>query len=185
MRLEGKKIILGITGSIAAYKSTYLVRLLKKEGADVQVIMTKSTVDFVTPLTLSTLSQRPVLIEPFDMKTGQWTSHIDLGSWADMIVMAPLSANTMSKMANGMADNLLLAVYLAARCPVIIAPAMDVDMFEHKATQRNLERLVADGCMLIEPASGELASGLIGKGRMEEPQGIAEFVITCFCKKKV
>lgn len=185
MKLDGKKIILGVTGSIAAYKSTYLVRLLKKEGADVQVVMTKSATDFITPLTLSTLSQRPVLIDPFDMKTGEWTSHIDLGSWADLILMAPLSANTLSKMANGLADNLLVAVYLAARCTIMIAPAMDVDMYEHPATQRNLSTVTSYGNVMIEPAAGELASGLVGKGRMEEPEVILDKICDYFCKKKV
>jgi len=174
--IKGKKIIIGITASIAAYKIPFLIRLLKKEGADVQVILTPKAVDFVTPLTLSTLSQRPVLIEPFNLTNGQWNSHVDLGNWADLIVIAPASANTIGKFANGIVDNLLLATYFAAKCPVFFAPAMDVDMFLHPVTQKNVETLQSHGNMIIAPASGELASGLFGCGRMEEPDIIYNII---------
>lgn len=170
--LKGKKILIGITGSIAAYKIPLLVRLLIRNGAQVKVVMTPSACDFVTPLTLSTLSQSPVYIRPFNEADGSWTSHIDLGSWADIILMAPLSANTMAKMATGITDNLLTAVYLAARCPVFFAPAMDVDMFNHPSTQANIKTLQSFGNILISPAEGELASGLHGFGRLEEPENI-------------
>ncbi len=174
--LKGKKILIGITASIAAYKIPLLVRLLKKQGAEVQVLMTPAAHDFVTPLTLATLSERPVLTEPFDKKTGAWNSHIELGYWADLFLIAPASANTLSGIAAGRGDNLLLAVYLAARCPVYIAPAMDVDMFQHAATQDNIKLLQKRGNRIIEPASGHLASGLCGAGRLEEPEKIAEIV---------
>ena len=174
--IKGKKIIIGITASIAAYKIPFLIRLLKKEGADVQVILTPKAVDFVTPLTLSTLSQRPVLIEPFNLTNGQWNSHVELGNWADIIVVAPASANTIGKCANGIVDNLLLATYFAAKCPVFFAPAMDVDMFLHPVTQKNVETLQSHGNMIIAPASGELASGLFGCGRMEEPDIIYNII---------
>ncbi len=181
--LEGKKIILGITGSIAAYKAATLVRLLIRKGAVVQVVMTDAAKDFITPLTLSTLSQRPVLTEPFLPVSGQWHSHIEWATWADAILMAPLTANTMAKMANGQADNLLIAIYLAARSPVFFAPVMDVDMFEHPATQRNIQTLVSYGNILIPPDEGELASGLSGKGRMKEPGEIIDLLETFFKKK--
>ncbi|MEI6576493.1 MAG: bifunctional phosphopantothenoylcysteine decarboxylase/phosphopantothenate--cysteine ligase CoaBC [Bacteroidota bacterium] len=181
--LKGKKILLGITGSIAAYKAVLLVRLFVKEGAEVQVILTPSAHDFVTPLTLSTLSKRPVLTEPFDLGTGAWNSHIDLANWADLILIAPLTANTLSKMVSGQADNLLIAVYLAARCPVMFAPAMDVDMYEHPSTQRNIDALRSYGNLFIQPDEGELASGLHGKGRIQEPEAILELVAEYFKKK--
>ncbi len=174
--LKGKKIIIGITGGIAAYKTPFLVRLLKKEGAEVQVIMTPFATEFVTPLTLSTLSEKPVLTEFFDKGDGNWHSHIDLGLWADLILVAPLTANTMAKMATGIADNLLLTVLLSARCPIYFAPAMDLDMYRHASTKRNLQTLQSFGYHLIEPAEGELASGLKGVGRLEEPEVIFSVV---------
>ena len=170
--MTSKKVLIGITGSIAAYKIPLLVRLLKKEGAEVQVVMTDSARDFVTPLTLSTLSGRPVLSKGFDPETGQWNSHVELGLWADLMVIAPASANTIAKMAAGAADNYLLTVCLSAKCPIMFVPAMDLDMYKHPATQQNIRTLVERGCRLIAPAAGELASGLCGEGRMEEPQEI-------------
>ncbi|MCF8364456.1 MAG: bifunctional phosphopantothenoylcysteine decarboxylase/phosphopantothenate--cysteine ligase CoaBC [Bacteroidales bacterium] len=170
--LAGKKIIIGITGSIAAFKIPILVRLLIKEGAEVQVILTENARDFVTPLTLSTLSKRPALTFPFDKKDGTWNSHVDMGLWADLMLVAPASAATLSKMASGMADNLLVTTYLSAKCPVFFAPAMDLDMFKHPATIENIAKLVRRGDRLIEPQTGELASGLSGAGRMEEPENI-------------
>ncbi|MDD2964082.1 MAG: bifunctional phosphopantothenoylcysteine decarboxylase/phosphopantothenate--cysteine ligase CoaBC [Bacteroidales bacterium] len=172
MVLKGKKILLGISGSIAAYKIPILVRLLMKEGADVQVIMTPAARDFVTPLTLSTLSKRPVFTEPFNPVDGSWNSHVDMGNWADLMLIAPASATTLAKMANGIADNLLITTYLAAVCPVFFAPAMDLDMFQHPATQRNIQTLQSYGNHLIAPRDGELASGLCGAGRLEEPDAI-------------
>lgn len=170
--LTGKKIILGVSGSIAAYKSAVLARLLVKAGAEVKVVMTPSAHDFITPLTLSTLSKNPVLTDFSKDSTGQWNNHVDLGLWADAIVIAPASANTLAKMAHGLCDNLLLAVYLSARCPVLFAPAMDLDMLQHPSTQSNLFRLKEFGNILIEPTFGELASGLVGTGRMAEPEEI-------------
>ncbi|MBN2744911.1 MAG: bifunctional phosphopantothenoylcysteine decarboxylase/phosphopantothenate--cysteine ligase CoaBC [Marinilabiliaceae bacterium] len=170
--LKGKKIILGITGSIAAYKAAYLLRLLMKEGAEVQVLLTKAGREFITPVTLSALSNKPVLGEFFNTGDGTWHSHVDLGLWADLFLVAPASANTLAKMANGICDNLLLTTYLSAKCPVMIAPAMDLDMFEHPANQQNICTLMARGCKVIDPGTGELASGLWGKGRMEEPENI-------------
>ncbi len=170
--LRGRKIIIGITGSIAAYKIPLLIRLLVKEGALVQVVMTPAAKDFVTPLTLSTLSGQPVLSDPFDPDTGEWTSHVELGMWADLMLIAPLSANTLAKMAGGHADNLLLTTYLSARCPVFFAPAMDLDMYRHPATRKNIDKVVSFGNHLIAPTEGELASGLCGEGRMEEPENI-------------
>ncbi len=174
--LKGKKIILGITGSIAAYKAAYLVRLLVKSGAGVKVIMTPFAKEFITPLTLSTLSGNPVLVDMFEQKSGDWTSHVDLGLWADLLLIAPATANTLSKMASGRADNLLLAVYLSARCPVMVAPAMDLDMFQHPATQKNLKTLESFGNLILDTGTGELASGLTGKGRLEEPGAIVKKV---------
>ncbi len=182
--LKGKKILIGITGSIAAYKIPILVRLLIKEGAQVKVLMTSSACDFVTPLTLSTLSQNPVYIEPFNKENGSWTSHIELGSWADALLLAPLSANTLAKVATGITDNLLTASYLAARCPVFFAPAMDMDMFQHITTQRNITTLLSFGHHLIAPTSGELASGLTGFGRMEEPENIVMVLNAFFAKQQ-
>lgn len=189
--LRGKKIILGLTGSIAAYKSAALVRLMIKSGAEVQTIMTPCAKEFITPLTMSTLSTKPVLSEFFNERNGSWNSHVDLGLWADLFVIAPASANTMAKMANGVCDNLLLTTYLSVRCPVMVAPAMDMDMFSHPATRKNIETLQSYGNIIVEPASGELASGLSGKGRMEEPEVIIQRIVEHFdslnsqAKKKI
>lgn len=182
--LRGKKIIIGITGSIAAFKIPAFIRLLVKEGAEVKVVMTPSAVDFVTPLTLSTLSGNPVLIEPFNPENGSWNSHVDLGRWADVFLIAPATANTLAKMATGIADNLLMAVYLSAKCPVFFAPAMDLDMFSHPTTVANIKKLEENGNMLIEPVTGELASGLVGAGRMEEPEKMLKVLQDHFSKKK-
>jgi len=180
--LKGKKILIGITASIAAYKIPILVRLLIREGAEVKVVMTKAACDFVTPLTLSALSQHPVAIQPFNESDGTWHSHIELGSWADLYLLAPLSANTMAKMSTGITDNLLTATYLAARCPVFFAPAMDVDMYLHPTTQANIKTLQSFGNHLIAPTEGELASGLCGYGRMEEPEAIVRILADYFSK---
>jgi phosphopantothenoylcysteine decarboxylase/phosphopantothenate--cysteine ligase len=168
--LKGKKILIGITGSIAAYKIPFLIRLLVKEGAEVKVIMSEAAKDFVTPLTLSTLSGQPVYSGFFEKNDGTWHSHVELGNWADVYLIAPVSATTMGKMVNGIADNLLTAIYLAARCPVFFAPAMDVDMFNHPSTIQNIKTLHSFGNILIDPEEGELASGLYGAGRMQEPE---------------
>lgn len=170
--LRGKKILVGITGSIAAYKAAILVRNLIRGGAEVKVVMTELAKQFITPLTMATLSKNPILVDFFDPEDGRWNSHVSLGEWADAYVIAPATANTMAKMATGVADNLLLTTYLSARCPVFVAPAMDLDMYAHKATQRNLETLRADGALIVQPGEGELASGLTGKGRMAEPDEI-------------
>ncbi len=182
MRLKGKHIILGITGSIAAYKAAILVRLLVKEGAEVKVLMTPLSKEFITPLTLATLSKNPILVDFFNPENGDWNSHVDLGIWADLYLIAPATANTIAKMANGVADNLLLTTYLSAKCPVMVAPAMDLDMYNHPATQRNIKTLQGIGNIVIEAATGELASGLTGKGRMEEPEVILSSVIDFFSK---
>jgi phosphopantothenoylcysteine decarboxylase/phosphopantothenate--cysteine ligase len=174
--LQGKKVILGVCGSIASYKAAHLIRLLVKEGAEVQVLMTKDATEFITPLTLSTLSKRPVLVEYFKPDTGEWNNHVDLGLWADLFLLAPASANTLAKMANGICDNLLLATYLSAKCPVFFAPAMDLDMWKHPSTQQNVDQLAKFGNHIIQPAYGELASGLIGEGRMAEPEEIVGFL---------
>lgn len=176
MMLEGKNILLGVCGSIASYKSATLVRLLVKEGASVKVIMTEDAVNFITPLTLSTLSKNPVYLEYFNSSTGEWNSHVELGLWADLMLIAPATANTIAKLSNGLCDNLLSAAYLSARCPVYVAPAMDLDMWKHQATQRNVEQLQNAGNILIRPAYGELASGLSGEGRMAEPDEILNFI---------
>lgn len=181
--LEGKKIVIGITGSIAAFKIPALVRLFKKEGAEVKIMMTHSATDFVTPLTLSTLSGNPVIIEPFNPEDGTWNSHVELGRWADIYLLAPVSANTLAKMAHGIADNFFLTAFLSAKCPVFFAPAMDLDMFRHPATKKNIETLQSYGHFLIEPAVGELASGLSGAGRMEEPENIFEIVRNFLAEK--
>ncbi len=175
VKLSGKKILLGITGSIAAFKSAVLLRLLQKEGAEVRVVLTPFAGKFVTRETLAALSGNPVLTE-FFREDGTWNSHIDLASWADIFLIAPLTANTMAKMVNGQADNLLLAIYLSAKCPVLFAPAMDLDMYRHPSTQANIDRLKSYGNIFIEPVSGELASGLYGKGRMQEPEAIMEIL---------
>ena len=171
--LEGKHIVLGVTGSIAAYKAAYLVRLLIKRGAEVQVVMTPAAKEFITPLTLSTLTRKPVVSEFFSGRDGTWNSHVELGQWADAMLIAPCTASTLGKMANGVADNMLATTYFSMKAPVFIAPAMDLDMYRHPVTQRNIETLRGIGNIIIEPASGELASQLIGKGRMEEPENIA------------
>jgi phosphopantothenoylcysteine decarboxylase / phosphopantothenate---cysteine ligase len=170
--LKGKKIVIGITGSIAAYKIPFLVRLLIREEALVRVIMTPAATSFVTPLTLSTLSRANVVIDPFKEATGEWNNHVELGSWADVMVFAPVTANTLGKMASGIADNFLVTAYLSAKCPVFIAPAMDLDMYNHPSTQKNISTLRSYGNTIIEPQVGELASGLSGPGRMEEPENI-------------
>ena len=172
--LKGKHIILGITGGIAAYKCATLTRLLVKAGAEVQVIMTPNAKQFIQPLTLSTLSGKPVISEFFTANTGQWNSHVDLGLWADALIVAPATASTIGKMANGVADNMLVTTYLSAKAPVFVAPAMDLDMMRHPSTVRNLELLRSYGNHIIEPTAGELASHLIGKGRMEEPENIVK-----------
>lgn len=184
MRLEGKKIILGITGSIAAYKAAILLRLLTREGADVRVVMTPAAKEFITPVTMSALSGHPVVSEFFASNDGTWHSHVDLGLWADAMVIAPLTAATMGKMAHGIADNMLVTTYLSARCPVFVAPAMDLDMFGHPSTQQNLDILKSYGNIVIEPGEGALASGLHGKGRMEEPERIVELLIASIGSKK-
>lgn len=183
MMLKGKKILIGVTGSIAAYKIPFLVRLLKKQGAEVQVILTPDAHDFVTPLTLSVLSENPVHTAPFNPEDGSWNSHIELALSADVMLIAPASANTLAKMASGAADNLLLTTWLAARCQVFFAPAMDLDMFRHPATQRNIQSLIGMGHLLISPREGELASGLCGAGRMEEPEAIVGILSDWFKKK--
>ncbi len=178
--LNQKKILLGITGSIAAYKAAYLVRQLVKNGAEVKVIMTSSAQSFITPLTLSTLSNNPVYSE-FELSQGQWNNHVELALWADYFIIAPASANTLSKMAHGACDNLLLATYLSAKCPVAVAPAMDLDMYKHPATQHNIQTLSAFGNKVIPATHGELASGLVGEGRMAEPEDLVAFLISELC----
>lgn len=172
--LENKKIVLGITGSIAAYKACVLARLLIKKGAEVQVVMTPSAKEFITPLTLATLTQKPVVSEFFDRRDGSWHSHVSLGLWADAMLVAPASASTIGKMANGIADNMLVTTYLSMKAPVFVAPAMDLDMYAHPTTQANLKKLASYGNHIIEPGTGFLASKLEGKGRMEEPEKIVE-----------
>lgn len=174
MSLKGKRIVLGITGSIAAYKACVLIRELIKAGAEVQAVMTPSAKEFITPLTISTLTHKPVISEFFDRRDGSWHSHVDIGLWADAMIIAPATASSIAKMANGVADNMLITTYLSMRAPVFVAPAMDVDMFSHTATQKNIKTLRSYGNIIIEPETGELASGLEGKGRMEEPAVIAK-----------
>ena len=174
--LKGKKIVLGITGSIAAYKAATLVRGFIKKGAEVQVVMTPAAKEFITPLTLSTLTGKPVVSEFFDRRDGSWHSHVDLGLWADVMIIAPASASTIGKMANGIADNMLITTYLSMKAPVFVAPAMDLDMFAHPSTQKNLQTLLSYGNRIIEPGTGEMASHLVGKGRMEEPERIVEVI---------
>ena len=184
MRLSEKHIVLGVTGSIAAYKAAYLLRGLVKEGAEVQVVMTPSAKEFITPVTMSALSGKPVASEFFSANDGTWNSHVDLGQWADLVLIAPATAATLGKMARGICDNLLITTYLSAKCPVMIAPAMDLDMFRHPANQANLDVLRSFGNLIIEPGEGALASGLHGKGRMEEPENILEEVVQFFNQKK-
>ena len=174
--MKSKNIIVGVTGSIAAYKAAVLVRALVKAGAGVRVVMTPLAREFVTPLTMATLSKNPVPVEFFNPENGEWNSHVSLGEWADALVVAPATANTIAKMAAGIADNLLLTTCLSARCPVFVAPAMDVDMWNHPATQANLTTLKGRGVGVIAPGEGELASGLVGAGRMAEPEEIAAFL---------
>jgi phosphopantothenoylcysteine decarboxylase/phosphopantothenate--cysteine ligase len=178
--LKGKKIILGVSGSIAAYKAAIFVRLLVKEEAEVKVIMTSASTGFITPLTLSTLSKNPVLIDFVKDKTGEWNNHVDLGLWADAMIIAPASANTIGKMANGICDNLLLATYLSARCPVFFAPAMDLDMYQHPSVLENIKKLQNFGNLLIGAEHGELASGLVGQGRMAEPESLVQVLDSFF-----
>ena len=181
--LEGKHIVLGVTGSIAAYKAAFLVRLLIKRGAEVQVVMTPAGKEFITPLTLSTLTRKPVVSEFFDRRDGSWNSHVDLGQWADAMLIAPCTASTIGKMASGVADNMLITTYYSMKAPVFIAPAMDLDMYRHPVTQHNLETLRSIGNIIIEPTSGELASQLVGKGRMQEPEDIVAVLEEYFSKQ--
>ena len=180
MSLEGKNILLGVAGGIAAYKAANLTRLLVKQGASVKVVMTPAAKQFVAPLTFATLSQNPVLTEFFNPENGEWHSHVKLGVWADAMIVAPATANTIAKMANGIADNLLTTSYLSARCPVFVAPAMDLDMYAHQTTQRNIATLKAAGNIIIDAETGELASGLSGKGRMAEPENIVKVLADYF-----
>ena len=182
--LKGKHILIGITGGIAAYKTATIIRLLVKDGAEVKVVMTAGAKEFITPLTIATLAKNPVLTDFFNAENGDWNSHVDLGLWADLFLIAPATANSIGKMANGIADNLLLTTYLSARCPVFIAPSMDMDMLNHPSTIINIETLKAFGNSIIEPSSGELASGLTGKGRMAEPEEILKEIQNFFSKKK-
>ena len=180
--LKGKKILLGICGGIAAYKSAYIIRLLIREEAEVKVIATDAALDFITPLTLSTLSRNPLYHAVYDKATGVWNSHVELAEWADMFVIAPATANTMAKMVAGTADNLLLTIYLSAVCPILIAPAMDLNMYKHTATQQNIEELKKRGHHLMPVGDGELASGLCGEGRMAEPEDIVRQLASVFSK---
>ena len=184
MRLSGKHIVLGVTGSIAAYKAAYLLRGLVKEGAEVQVVMTPSAKEFITPVTMSALSGKPVASDFFSANDGTWYSHVDMGQWADLLLIAPATASTLGKMANGICDNLLVTTYMSAKSAVMIAPAMDLDMYSHPANQANIEVLRSFGNIIIEPGEGALASGLHGKGRMEEPEKIIEEVVAYFNQKK-
>jgi phosphopantothenoylcysteine decarboxylase / phosphopantothenate---cysteine ligase len=182
--LKGKNILVGVTGGIAAYKTASIIRLLVKDGASVRVIMTENAKQFITPLTLATLSKYPVFSGFSDPENGNWNSHIELGLWADLFLVAPATANTIGKMANGIADNLLLTTYLSARCTVVVAPSMDMDMLGHQATIKNIDTLISRGNVILEPASGELASGLSGKGRMAEPENIVKEIEKLLLKKK-
>ncbi len=184
MSLKNKHIVLGITGSIAAYKSATLTRLLIKQGAEVQIVITPAGKEFITPVTLSALSGKPVISEFFASGDGTWHSHVDLGIWADLMIIAPTTASTLAKMANGIADNMLITTYLSMKAPVFVAPAMDLDMFKHVTTQRNIQRLISDGVKIIDPTTGELASHLEGKGRMEEPEKIVSILEDFFNSEK-
>ncbi|MFI5164940.1 MAG: bifunctional phosphopantothenoylcysteine decarboxylase/phosphopantothenate--cysteine ligase CoaBC, partial [Bacteroidia bacterium] len=179
----GKNILLGVSGSIAAYKSAFLIRLLIKAGATVKVVMTPASKDFITPLTLSTLSKNPVCSEFTSGDQGEWNNHVELALWADIFLIAPATADVIAKMANGICDTLLLAVYLSSKCKVFIAPAMDLDMFQHPATKENLKKIKSYGNSIIPPDNGELASGLTGEGRMAEPEAIVQFLSEYFKKK--
>jgi phosphopantothenoylcysteine decarboxylase / phosphopantothenate---cysteine ligase len=182
--LKGRHILIGVTGGIAAYKTATIIRLLVKDGAEVKVVMTDHAKEFITPLTLATLSKNPVLTEFYNTENGDWNSHVELGLWAHLFLIAPATANSIAKMATGIADNLLLTTYLSARCPVFVAPSMDMDMLNHPATIINIETLKAFGNTILEPSSGELASGLTGKGRMAEPEEIVKEIKDFFTKKK-
>lgn len=182
--LQNKKIVLCVTGSIAAYKSAYIIRLLVKQGAEVKVVMTESAKNFITPLTLSTLSKKLVYSDNFDKETGKWNNHVELAKWADLLLVAPASANTIAKLANGLCDNFLCAVYLSANCPIVVAPAMDLDMYKHNATIKNIKYLKETNCKIIPAEYGELASGLTGEGRMAEPENIVSFIEDLFVEKK-
>ena len=182
--LKGKKIVLGITGSIAAYKACYLIRGLVKRGAEVQVVITPAGKEFITPITLSALTSKPVISDFFAQRDGTWHSHVDLGLWADAMLVAPATASTIGKMANGIADNMLVTTYLSAKAPVFLAPAMDLDMYAHPSTQQNLDRLRSYGNHIIEPGTGELASHLVGKGRMEEPENIIKHLERYFASQE-
>ncbi|MCC6722761.1 MAG: bifunctional phosphopantothenoylcysteine decarboxylase/phosphopantothenate--cysteine ligase CoaBC [Bacteroidia bacterium] len=182
--LKNKKIVLCVTGSIAAYKSAYIIRLLVKQGAEVKVVMTESAKNFITPLTLSTLSKNLVYSDNFDKETGKWINHVELAKWADLLLIAPASANTIAKLANGLCDNFLCAVYLSANCPIVVSPAMDLDMYKHNATIKNIKYLKESNCKIIPAEYGELASGLTGDGRMAEPENIVSFIEDLFVEKK-
>jgi phosphopantothenoylcysteine decarboxylase / phosphopantothenate---cysteine ligase len=182
--VRGKNILIGVSGGIAAYKIATVIRLLVKEGASVKVIMTENAKKFITPLTLATLSKNPVLVEFSDPENGSWNSHVELGLWADLFLIAPATANTIGKMANGIADNLLLTSYLSSRCNIVVAPSMDKDMLSHPSTLQNIDTLRSRGNIILEPSSGELASGLSGKGRMTEPEEIMKEIENLLSKKK-
>lgn len=182
--LKNKKIVLGVSGSIAAYKAAHLTRLLVKSGAEVKIILTPGAADFITPLTLSTLSKNPVYTKYWNTETGEWNNHVDIAMWADVLLIAPASANTLSKMANGICDNLLMATYLSAKSSVIFAPAMDLDMYQHPTVKQNIAKLIQHGNILIPAESGELASGLVGEGRMAEPENILAFLNAHFSENK-
>ena len=184
MSMKGKKIVLGITGSIAAYKAAILIRGLIKKGAEVQVVITPAGKEFITPITLSALTSKPCYQRVFAQRDGTWNSHVDLGLWADAMIIAPATASTIGKMANGIADNMLITTYLSMKAPVFVAPAMDLDMFAHPSTRKNLDTLRSYGNHIIEPAEGELASHLVGKGRMEEPEKIVEILEAFFAKQQ-
>jgi phosphopantothenoylcysteine decarboxylase/phosphopantothenate--cysteine ligase len=183
--MKGKRILLGITGGIAAYKIAFLIRLIKKKEAEVRCIMTPASCDFISPLTIATLSENPVLIDFWNQRDGSWSNHVELGAWADVFLIAPLTANTMAKLVHGQSDNLLTATYLSAKCPVMIAPAMDLDMYAHPATLRNITQLESDSVIVIPAEFGELASGLVGKGRMAEPEHIIDHLVDFFQQDSV
>ena len=183
-QLNGKHIVLGVTGSIAAYKAALIARLLIKAGAEVQVVITPAGKEFITPLTLSTLTRKPVISEFFSNRDGSWNSHVELGLWADAMLIAPCTASTLGKMASGVADNMLITTYYSMKAPVFIAPAMDLDMYLHPVTQRNMETLRSIGNIIIEPASGELASQLVGKGRMQEPEVIVAALLRSISRSR-
>lgn len=182
--MKGKRILIGITGGIAAYKIAFLIRLLKKQGAEVKCIMTPASSDFIPPLTIATLSENPAYVDFWNRQNGQWTNHVDLGMWPDVFIIAPLTANTLAKLANGYCDNLLTATYLSAKCPVVVSPAMDLDMYAHSATSNNLNKLASFGVRILPAEEGELASGLVGKGRMVEPETIVNYLSRFFENQK-